>query len=298
MNFARVALAVLIGSTPLLGAPAEAPPAAEPERRGQGEVEITYVGNEGFLLTADAGKVLIDALYREGVAGYAVHAPELRAGLEAATPPFDGVDLVLATHFHADHFDAEAVGEHLAANPRAIFVSTEQAVDRMRSSYPGFAEIEGRVRAVYPEEGKKQTVDVPADGISLRVLNLHHGRGRPIQNLGFLVEVGGVRFLHVGDTEADADDFAIYDLDEEKIDAAFLPHWHLRSAAGAAMVNEQIAPRRVILMHLEPAKAAPGDGSPELRRIRERFPEIVAITRPMDSRILDHDGNVREAPSD
>jgi hypothetical protein len=63
------------------------------------------------------------------------------------------------------------------------------------------------------------------------------------------------------------------------------------------MVKEQIAPRRVILMHLEPAKAAPGDGSPELRRIRERFPEIVALTQPMDSRILREDGTVRMAPN-
>ncbi len=68
------------------------------------ELEITYVANEGFLLAGGGKKVLIDALFDGGIAGYPTIPDELRPSLEQARPPFDGVDLVLATHFHGDHF--------------------------------------------------------------------------------------------------------------------------------------------------------------------------------------------------
>jgi L-ascorbate metabolism protein UlaG (beta-lactamase superfamily) len=35
-------------------------------------VQATYVGNEGFLISGNGRKILIDSLYREGVPGYVV----------------------------------------------------------------------------------------------------------------------------------------------------------------------------------------------------------------------------------
>lgn len=172
--------------------------------------EITYLANEGFLLAGGGEKVLVDALFGDGLAGYAVVPAELRSKLEAAQPPFDGVDLVLATHFHDDHFDPRAVGRFLAAAPQARFVSTPQAVERLRTEYDGFEGIAPRVRAVLPAEGDAERLE--SDGVALTVYNLHHGRGRPIENLGFLVEVGGARLLHVGDTMVDAEELAVLDL--------------------------------------------------------------------------------------
>lgn len=52
---------------------------------GQGSpssVGITYIANEGFLLASGEQKVLIDALFREGVSGYAVVPPVTREELK------------------------------------------------------------------------------------------------------------------------------------------------------------------------------------------------------------------------
>ena len=53
----------------------------------------------------------------------------------------DNVDLILATHNHADHFDPIAVGRHLRANPEARFVSTKQAVKSLRDRVEDFEAI-------------------------------------------------------------------------------------------------------------------------------------------------------------
>lgn len=252
-----------------------------------GEVTATYVANEGVLLAGGGAKILIDALVDDGVAGYPTPPPEIQAKLEAAEPPFDRVDLVLATHFHGDHFGPRAVARHLAANPRARFVSTPQAVERLRQLLGESSSILARVRGVYPAEGRRETVEHP--GAAVTVLNLHHGRDRrpPVENLGFLIELGGVRLLHVGDTMATADELAAAGLAGEQVDAAFLPDWFVLYERWRPAVQETIRPRQVIAFHL-PSRDAPagyfaGPGTFEghVRQIQTSFPGAAVLERPM-----------------
>lgn len=144
-------------------------------------VEVTHLANEGFLLRAGDTAVLIDALFGDGIDGYPAVPPEPRRRLEEAKGEFAGVDLVLATHYHGDHFDAEAVARHLTSNPGARFVSTRQAVDELRRvvGFDGFAD---RVEGHWPDEGATARVELP--GVAVTILNLHHGRSRrpPVQN--------------------------------------------------------------------------------------------------------------------
>jgi L-ascorbate metabolism protein UlaG (beta-lactamase superfamily) len=212
-------------------------------------VSITYVGNEGFLIEAGGGKVLIDALYRSGVSGYVVHPPDVRKKLERALPPFDAVDLVLATHYHADHFDPEAVGIHLLSNREALFVSTLQAAGQMEG-YKGYRNIQARVLGALLEEGESETVE--HNGITVRLLNLHHGRDRPVENLAFIVEMGGRTFLHVGDTEVSPDELAAYDWSKETIDFFFVPYWFLLDEPSGDDIVATVAAATVVPMHIPP----------------------------------------------
>ena len=120
-----------VASLMLFVACTETPP--PPERTAGDRIEIMYLANEGFLLTSGDHKVLIDGLFREG-GDYATLSLESRETVETALPPFDTVDVVLATHHHADHFHAVAVCRFLDSNPLAQFVSTQQALDQMRSA--------------------------------------------------------------------------------------------------------------------------------------------------------------------
>ena len=245
-------------------------------------VEVTYLANEGFLLAAGDEKVLVDALF-PGLQGYPRVPGELRKKLDRGDAPFDGVDLVLATHFHGDHFGAREVGEFLDSSA-ALFVSTPDAVELLEKH----AGSDLRTMALYPNTGATSEVEI--GGIDLTVLNLHHGlRRRHIQNLGFIIEMGGLKLLHVGDTEVSVEDVLAYDLAGEEIDVALVPIWFLAEPTWQGVV-EAIAPGHVVAMHLASPDApaswfgTAGSRTKRLERVRGHYPDVWIPTEPLESR--------------
>jgi L-ascorbate metabolism protein UlaG (beta-lactamase superfamily) len=253
-------------------------------------VEIIHIANEGFLIAGGGRRVLIDALFSSGVQGYPTIPTDLRTKLEQGEAPFESIDLVLATHHHADHFDPAMVARYLERFPDAHFVSTEQAVARFRDAVRSRPDLMARARGLLPPEG--QRIRLAPRGIGLTVLNLHHGSDRspPVQNLGFIIEVGGMKLLHVGDTEADARDFAPYALADQQIDVALLPSWLLTYEKWKRAVTKSIVPKRIVVMHL-PSPDAPQswfgksrDLAGLKRAILRAFPDAVFLERPEESR--------------
>jgi L-ascorbate metabolism protein UlaG (beta-lactamase superfamily) len=216
------------------------------------DLEIVYLANEGFLLRAGDTVVLVDALFGEGIRGYSVVPADVRAELENGAPPYDGVDLVLASHHHRDHFNARSVATLMATNSTTSFVSSEQAASDLLDLAPELAQ---RVHGIYPREGTFEARS--SNGVAVRIFNLHHGRGRPlVQNLGLLIEICGTTVLHVGDTEADAADLRSAGLQDLKPDVALMPSWHLRTDGQIEGIRQVIKPRQIVAMHL-PTRDAP-----------------------------------------
>lgn len=266
-------VALLAGS----GAPS---PAQTPSPTPSG-VRITYLANEGFLITSGETKVLIDALFGSGIEGYPVVPAAMREQLEAATGLFAGVDLVLTTHFHRDHFDPQSVARHLRSNPGARYISTHQAVDRLRQ-LPGFKDLERRVTGHWPAEGQRAVIEY--EGLRVTLLNLHHGRGRnpPVQNLGFLIELGGLRLLHVGDTEVTLNDVRPYALGDAGIDVFFVPAWYFTYSQWQPLLTEVDASVRVIMHLAEPGAPASffgpeGSRAKRLERILAADPDAIVL---------------------
>lgn len=272
--------------SPAPGGPVPGSPDALSSR--QNTIEVTYIGNEGFLIEAGGMKILIDALYRKGVSGYVVHPQERRDAMEEARPPFHDVDLVLASHYHADHFDAAAVEAHLRNNPEAMFVSTPQAVERLRFAGGGDESMRGRIVGAHPDEGTRLRKTV--NGIELELIRLHHGRTRPVQNLGFLATIGGWTILHIGDTEATIDDFLLYDLAADDIDIAFIPYWFLISDERDDELRRAVPSGRIVVMHVPPRNSHAqhieelGGWDAMLDRIEKHYPAAVTFRKPMQSR--------------
>jgi len=255
---------------------------------GANSLAVTYVGNEGFLIEADGTKILVDALYREGVQGYIVHPPDRRDAMEGARPPFDDIDLVLATHDHADHFDAAAVAACLRHNPGATFVSTPMAVERLQDEMDKDATMRSRIVGVHPVEGERFSRTV--NGIELQVINLHHGRTRSVQNLGFLARFAGWTILHIGDTEATIDDLLLYDLAADDIDIAFIPYWFLIDDTRDDELLRAIPSERIAVMHVPPRDSRAqhiedrGGWDAMLDRIEEQYRGAVTFREPMQTR--------------
>lgn len=249
-----------------------------------GVLEVTYLANEGFMIAGGGKKVLIDALFREGVGGYAVLSTATRELLEQARSPFDGVDVALATHFHADHFDAKAVLTHLKNNPQALFFSTNQAADKLRASGQ-FDAIKTRVVGSLPKEGER--LHCEHRGLQVQLLNIHHGRGRPIENLGFIFEIAGKRILHIGDSVAEAAVFQKYEVTKDSIDVAFLPSWYFLNDDFKQAVREQIRPRHIVVMHIELDSFRSSSWQKKWVSIKAEFPNAVYFVQELEKKSFD-----------
>ena len=260
-------------------------------------LEVTYLGNAGFLISSGEHQVLIDGLYRGDTGGYAVIPPETLQKLEQAEAPYDTIDLVLATHHHPDHFDAQSVARHLQNNPEAHFISTPQAVDRLKAAVDDFSTLASRVQAELPAEDLQSLIELP--GIKIRALNLHHGRdaATPVENLGFLVELDGKKFLHVGDTEASYGEFFVHKLSRRNIDVLFVGFWELQRSSRWRIFHD-INAGSTVAMHIPRPNAAPnyfgGAASLDeaLKKIQAVAPGTVVFSHALETRTL---GPTREA---
>jgi L-ascorbate metabolism protein UlaG (beta-lactamase superfamily) len=257
-------------------------------------LEVTYVANEGFLLVIpppeipgnvaiNENKVLIDALFREGIAPYAVVAPDRREEVETARPPFDAAKVVLVSHYHADHFDPAAVARHLKHNFRAELVSSEQVVERVAEVLDDEVILRNRVRAVVGS-ATDSSASLSVGGIGLHIRRISHGSGRhtEIQNLAHVVTLGGWKILHIGDADAGEAEFKQLDFKKEKLDVAFIPFWYLADDKGAVLVKRYIRPRIMVAMHIPP-----GELEKWTAEIRARFPDAIIFTEPFETRTFD-----------
>jgi L-ascorbate metabolism protein UlaG (beta-lactamase superfamily) len=210
--------------------------------------EIRYIANAGMLVSTPGARFMIDAPIRDGIAPYANSSAAERTLLENARAPYDAVDAILVTHWHEDHFSAEAVAAHLAANTRTLLIASPEVVERVRASAPALPA--ARLRAVLPAPGRAERIEV--GGEPVHVLRLRHNPTRrlPEQHLGFLI--GGVTpVLHVGDADPVADNFDVLD-GLPAVDVAFLPFWYVSDQTNRRMVETVMRPRRIVAVHAPP----------------------------------------------
>lgn len=240
----------------------------------QDGVTITFLANEGVMLEGGGRKVLIDALFLKYETAFALPADSTQRALQGARPPFGDVDLVLATHHHGDHFHPAPVAAHLRANPGATLLSTRQVVDSLRGRIPASDPVSRRILArALPDGARRREV---VDGIAVELLGLRH---HDIGHLGYIVEIGGRRVLHVGDTDRAERSFPALRLDTARIDVALLPEWMLRDERGRELVDRWIRPRHVVAFHV-----SVGEEERTARRVRRAMPEAVTFVRSLDRR--------------
>lgn len=251
-------------------------------------LEVTYLANEGFMVAGGGHKVLLDALFGKGLRHYAAVSPAQRELLEQARAPYADVDAVFATHFHDDHFNAESVLSHLTHNPQAFFFSTNQAADKLRATGK-FEPVKSRVMAALPKEGER--LRHRHRGIDVQLLNIHHGRTRPTENLGFILELGGKRILHIGDSEAEPSVFQKYEVAKERIDVAFLPFWYFLNDESKRAVREHMQPRNIVVMHLEqdflPGRTGHDNWQKRWAQIKAEFPNASYFTQELEKKQFD-----------
>lgn len=228
--------------------------------------KITYISNEGFLIETQGKKVLIDGLF-DHIEGNWCDSPsdQTVALMKASKAPFDKIDLIAITHKHVDHFNDQLVIKHMLSNPQAMVICPRQ-VSEILSVHPEYKQVQSRIIDLTPSEYQDSTLVV--SGIPVRVMRLEHShymeedpntgisrnRHQDIENLGYLLNIDGLRIFHCGDTNPLNDEEYIgYALQEESIDIAFLERMFVTSGEnGSNIVNNYIQPDHTVFMHINP----------------------------------------------
>ncbi len=224
--------------------------------------KVTYIANEGFLIEVAKRKVLVDALFYDEKIDWC-HAPsaEVREQMEGAKGPFEGIDLILITHRHMDHFTPAVVLKHLASNPAGTVVGPPQAISELRAQQAWREEYADRVREIDIE--LFGSTEMTIRGIRLQAHRIRHGaymvkdektgtsrnRHEEVENLAYLVAIGGVKFIHLGDAflRENQEYFDGRRFAKQEIDLVFLEGW---SDETLEVMRKWMSPGRVIFMHL------------------------------------------------
>lgn len=271
-------IAIIILSLAALTACAQQPAAPTtlptPTSHTPGTIKLTYVGNEGVLISDGTNAVLIDGLHRKYDDAYLNPPPEVLSAMENARPPFEQVRVVLVSHVHGDHFSAESVALHLKNNPKAVLVSDAQKMADIARQFPDHASIRDQTYEATPEW--KERIVFERDGIKVTLLGMKHGspdRHWWVKNLGHIIEIGGKKLFHFGDADMGLENFASFNLAAEKIDIAFIPYWFLLGDDGRKLVRETIAAKHNIAVHISPANA-----DADAANVKRLFPGVGAFT--------------------
>ncbi len=159
-----------------------------------GTVMAWWLGGTGFVLKTPAGTQLyIDPYFSDCVAQI--------FGISRAFPPPVPVveaqpDLVIATHWHEDHLDPEGLPQ-LAQRSATEFLCPPSAASRLL----GWRVPRPRVKTI--SSGETHTFR----DVTITALPARHHAGIPgwevPDAIGLMIESGGLRIYHTGDTEYD-----------------------------------------------------------------------------------------------
>ena len=246
-----------------------------------GRLEVTYIANSGFLFSAGTTRVLVDALYMSGDT-WESPSKKIQKAITSGTPPFKNLSHMLVSHYHADHFEASLVSRFLVNNPKTILITntqTDSVLQRVLKQDPQMKRPDQMKIIKIPMLGSET---YESGQFKVKCLAQRH-MGKDdfkVMSMGFLMEIGGKKILHIGDAGWSEENFAGFNLPEEHIDIAFIHYWFLLDCEGRRIVETYIKPDKIVVTHI------PYD---ELRRdykrIKEYYPDVEVFLNHMDKKI-------------
>ncbi|MDH7447146.1 MBL fold metallo-hydrolase [Aquimarina sp. 2201CG14-23] len=226
----------------------------------QKKLSFTYIGNIGVYITDGQSSVLIDGLHTEYGDDYLFPPSTLIDKIQTKLLP----DGILFTHYHGDHFSALLSNEYLNTNKKAILLGSNQITKEIKH-------FKDRVFTISTINYDKQVVKLK--NIEIKGLKINHVGKRHIsvENVGYLVDFGIKKVLHVGDTNwmEEINLFSQLDLVNEHIDIAVLPYWMLLDNNATMLIKKHINPKHIIATHISPRI-----NKQELQDMKVTYPDV------------------------
>jgi L-ascorbate metabolism protein UlaG (beta-lactamase superfamily) len=222
--------------------------------------QVRYLGNEGVMLVDGDTKVLMDAFYANSYGQYVLVSEATHKAMLMGTPPFDGVDALVVSHVHGDHFSPEPALEYLLAQPDVEVFAPGQVIDALIKT----ATLEQRERLKHLNgfdlKPGQPGQSIKRGPLTIEAVAIPHSGGRAradIDNLAFRVVLNGsTSVIHLGDATIEDSEFARQQAfwDARKTHTVFPPFWFYLEDAGREILEQRIRADQVIGIHI-PARA-------------------------------------------
>jgi ankyrin repeat protein/L-ascorbate metabolism protein UlaG (beta-lactamase superfamily) len=226
-------------------------PRLAPENPDKPWVGIAYISNDGFLITSKTKNVVVDSLI-ENPWGYSNTPDKVFENMVNARPPFERIDLLLFSHAHRDHFEPEMAAKVLMGHPETILVGNEIVNKELKEAAgDDFPKISPQVKNINPEWGT--IIEETINGVDLQIFPVNHSTpDRPYMTLAFILDMDGIKVLHLGDIYAPSNEeyFRTFQLQKLNINVAFIDPFFLLDKIGQQMAKEFIQPKQIIPMHM------------------------------------------------
>ncbi len=244
----------------------------------QAQVKITYIANEGVLIESAEKKVIIDALFDKYYDEFHHPSESLLEKMISGEAPYNDVDLLLSTHVHRDHFAPTMAGRFLNGHKETRMVASAQMAKSLAEDYAEGASVTNQVEGIVLDSLIHER---EVNGIKVKAFFIKHAGGsrfRKIENMGFVIEIGGKRILHLGDSDMNAERFAALDLKSMNIDIALIPYWSMLEDPGVSIIKNSIQPKHLLAIHFPkvgspPAEKAIAGNLPDAKILKEVFEE-------------------------
>jgi L-ascorbate metabolism protein UlaG (beta-lactamase superfamily) len=244
---------------------------AQASRRGP--LHLMFIANAGVLVSSGDKKVLIDGLFDKPNPEYRAPAPEILEKIVKGEAPFDGVDLLLVTHNHPDHFDALLVARYLAALPGPVLLAPADAVAELRKAAADWPRLESRVISLDLKIGEKERRDLGR--VPVTAFRTLHGKQESPMNVMFLFDLNGWRIFHEGDSPGNADEYRAFGLGGAPVDLALIHFWFPLEPDCARFLQETLRPDHIALTHL-PIRLE-GDAPGKIDKVRASYKDIFLL---------------------
>ena len=238
----------------------------------QTTVKITYLQNDGVMISDGTFKVIIDALFNNATGWIELSTSGVNS-LTSARSPYDQANVLMVTHNHGDHYNPASVNSYLSASLTTSFISTPQVVPNIASS--------SQVFDVSPDLGDSAVNIV--NGVEIEVLNITHFNPQDgtnfanTVNYAFIVHLGGLKILHIGDGDLNNANFESFNLKDQAIDVALIPTFVFSgqlTQSNRDVLIDLISPQHIIGLHLATATLP--------SQVTALYPEARVFSTPLE----------------
>lgn len=163
---------------------------------GNDSIKVTYIANSGCYIELGNKKLLIDAIFNNGLGNY--HKPDslTLAKIMNKQSPFEQLDYVLITHDHPDHVNDSLIVKLVDTRTDFKLLCPDQFYSKIEKQLNHLL-VKNRIYPIKLDTAA--TTQLNFDDISFTIARSKHGPTYNIENLCYVIESNNSRVLHTGD---------------------------------------------------------------------------------------------------